>query len=124
MIASTVFPFTVVTDASTELGYVSLFSGLNLPADDYFLVFGEPISGTGGFISLSPAANYVTVPDASAGDMLFSAGTNVDPGFAPASTFSVSGLGNRYFRVTAVPEPVCSALLGIGALAWLLRRRP
>jgi hypothetical protein len=59
--------------------------------------------------------------------MLFSSGANLNPGFAPGSTWSTSGLGNRFFRVsfTAIPEPTSLALCGLGLLGVLVcgRRR-
>jgi hypothetical protein len=124
LIASNGFTFTQVSSTTTQLGYVNLFSGLSLAADDYFLIFGAPLSGSGA-ISLNPAATYSTDPDVTVGSMLFSGGANLDLTFAPASTFGASGLGNRFLRVNgiAVPEPSALGILGFAGLALLRRRR-
>ena len=124
VVASTVFTFAPVPNASTTLGYVNLFNDLVLPADDYFLVVGDPSTNGGGFISLRTGAAYTTHPNASVGSMLFSAGTNLNPAFPPGSTFASSGLGNRFIRVTGeIPEPGAAALLSIAAAALLRRTR-
>lgn len=124
VIAQTSFDFVNVVNASTELGWVDLFSGIDLSAGSYWLIVGAPISGSGA-ISLSPAATYTVDSDASVDGMFFSAGTNVDGAFTPASTFVGSGLGNRFFRVsgTKVPAPAGAAVLGLAGLAASRRRR-
>lgn len=124
VIASNGFTFTQVGSVTTDLGYVNLFSGLNLAADDYFLIFTSDLNPAGS-ISLNPAATYATDPNASVGSMLFSSGANIDAGFAPASTFGASGLGNRFFRVNTsnIPEPSSFGILGLVGIALLRRRR-
>jgi hypothetical protein len=124
VVASTVFTFAPVPNASTTLGYVNLFNDLVLPADDYFLVFGDPVTNGGGFISLRTGAPYTTHPNASVGSMLFSTGASRNPAFAPGSTFSSSALGTRFIRLTGeIPEPSAVALLGIAAVGLLRRTR-
>lgn len=123
VIASTSFEFAMVGNLSTELGWVSLFNGVDLGAGTYFLIFAAPFApstATGG-ISLSPGVTYDTDANASVGQMLFSGGANIDAGFAPASTFVASGLGNRFIRVT--PTPSAAALLGVAGLMGVRRRR-
>ncbi|MEX0877204.1 MAG: PEP-CTERM sorting domain-containing protein [Phycisphaerales bacterium] len=122
VVASTNFDFAQVGNVSADVSFVGLFDGLSLGAGDYFLVFGAPLSGD-GFISLS-SNPYMLDPNASVGDMFFSPAADLDPNFIPASTFTVSGLGNRYFRVEGViPAPASLGLLGFGALAMSRRRR-
>ncbi len=123
VIASGSFNFVNVGNASTDIGWVDLFSGLSLNAGTYFLIVGAPISAGGGAISLSPAATYATDPAATVDGMFFSAGANVDAGFTPASTFVGSGLGNRFIRVSGVPTPGSVAVLGFAGLAAARRRR-
>ncbi len=99
-------------------GYKTLFSGLDLGPGSYWIVLGS--TGPDGAIQLSSTATYTTHPNASVGGMYFSA-SGIDAGFAPASTFTASGLGNRLFRVT--PAPSAAGLLAIAGLAAARRRR-
>jgi hypothetical protein len=123
VVASTTFNFAQVGNVSADVSFVQLFSGLSLSAGSYFLVFGPPLTGTGA-ISLNPSATYVTDPNATVDGMFFSAGSNLNPAFTPASTFVASGLGNRFFRVEGViPAPASVAMLGFGGLAMARRRR-
>lgn len=124
IIAQTDFTFATV-GTFTDISFVSLFSGLSLDAGTYFVMFGAPFnpSTAGGGITLGTAVTYTTDPDVTVGDMLFASSANIDAGFAPASTFSTSGLGNRVFRVTGVPAPGSLALLGVAGLATTRRRR-
>lgn len=119
VIASEEFTFKEISSFD-EHDYIPVLSGLDLAADDYFLIFGDPISGFGGGLALSPDATYTTVPSASVGDMLFS--TTEEP-FVPSSTFATSTLGNYFFRVTAVPEPSSFAFIALTGFALLRRRR-
>lgn len=125
VIASTSFDFVNVANASLDLGWINLFSGLNLDSGSYWLIFGAPITSGGGAISLSPAATYTLDSDAVVNGMFFAGGTNIDAGFTPASTFASSGLGNRFFRVsgTKIPAPAGVAVLGLAGLAAARRRR-
>lgn len=123
-VASTNFDFTIVGDLNTELGWTDLFSGLSLSAGTYYLVMASD-DASGGGIQLNPSATYATDPNASVGSMYYAAGSNIDAGYAPASVFGTSALGNRFFRVSGdiVPAPATAALLGVAGLVGVRRRR-
>ncbi len=106
VIEQVVFDFTVVGDVNADLGYVALFSDLDLGPGSYWLVLGGPDTGGGGLISQSASATYATHADASVGGTYFSFSAAIAP-FHPASTFSQSG-GNAFIKVTG-PAIDCPA---------------
>lgn len=123
VIASTQFDFAQVGNVSFDVSFVNLFDGLSLGAGDYFLVVGAPLSGE-GFISLSSTASYILDPNASINGMFFASSANIDPAFAPGSTFASSGLGNRFIRVSGViPSPSTLGVVALGGLVAARRRR-
>ncbi len=120
LVAQTAFDFAIAP--GIDVGWVDLFSGLSLSADTYYLVFGAPFDPGTTSGSIEIGGGYDLDPNAMVGDMLFS--STIDAGFAPASEWSTSGLGNRFFRVSGdIPAPGTAALLGIAGLAATRRRR-
>lgn len=119
LVASTPFDFAVAP--GIEVGWVDLFSGLSLPADTYYLVWGAPFVPDNTSGSVEIGGGYVLDPNASVGSMFFTT-TARDEAFPPASTWSASGLGNRFFRVSGdVPAP--SSALALMAAAGMTSRR-
>jgi len=107
-------------DASTPISPTPIFSGLSLPADDYFLVFNQDASVVGQMFwngSLSATATISTHPMASTGPFYFFA-PSTEP-LPAASDFSIVPGTALHFTVTgdlvsAVPEPSSLCLLLIG----------
>ncbi|MBK9168532.1 MAG: PEP-CTERM sorting domain-containing protein [Bryobacterales bacterium] len=137
-IASTPFTFATVPTLIGNEVFVQLFSGLTLDAGTYYLVFASSASSTWIATTSLP---YNTAPGVSVGTPYFASSSNLDTGFAPASTFSVSN-APRYFSLTGtpagsepdpdpdpgpdpnpVPEPSSTLLIAGGLLAWAFRRR-
>ena len=109
-IASTAFTF--VPAVSNTVNYVSLFSGLSLPASPYYLVLSSDIPGINSNVTVG-ATSYVTAPGVTVLTPQFTPAGSANTAFPPASTFTDSGLGNRFFTVTGdpVPEPATATLV-------------
>jgi hypothetical protein len=105
-----------------------LFSGLNLAAGTYYVVMTGNTSNNQvwwGSNTVSPVVEAPTVSDAFLGVVNVIQGNShgVPNAYAPASTFfNDTGEINQYaqiMQVTAVPEPPCMLLFGIGLLGLL-----
>jgi hypothetical protein len=96
-----------------------------VPVDWYFLIGAGDIFA-GGLSGLDPGVVFDDFP----GDQLFSgpvsAPTLLTGTFAARYEYDYRAFGDLTVTITAIPEPAAAAPLaiGLGALAWLRRRRP
>ncbi len=107
------FNFAQVPDISTLL-YTPVFSSIDLGPGSYFVVVASDTPG--GALKYSPSLSYSTAPGVTAGTSQFTSGTRLNPVYPPASVWSDTQLGNKFFSIdgTAIPEPASLLLLGTG----------
>jgi len=110
-----------ITGASLEFPYANSSDFLNDAFDSNFLTY---ISGSSPGVDYSGALFTVTVTSTTPqGFYYLDSSGGLAELVVSGSNGTVSGSDNEFFGVNVVPEPATMAVLGLGAMALVHRRR-